>query len=496
MSAGQPFMQPNSQITTQQTGFIQAQQTAFQAPPNPFGPAPQQQSGHRPFSTFLPQATGVAKTQPPPQSSSFLQPQAIGANPFRQSMLVSQSTGMALFGGAGIGGQGNPNAFSHQNSTGFNTSSPFTSTGIAFSSSSSIASPFAQGQSAQSTAPLNLPPRPSSTPLTSFVSTSSAFAPPSAQPVKTHQTGTRNPFGPVTTPPPPVPRQPTLMELGMGIGSNSAVNAPQPGQYQHQSSQQPSEQQPFGFNSGALSAGATDISSVASSFAFNKTNGNYATAQQASPTAVSPSEAINAQNTATTNPGSAFSDSLFSSSFSKQPTGATNASTTSSTSYLKPQLTGFAGLKPFKPSSSFGASLLESLPPIPGSYPGTPALNGNGTASLLGAGHPSSGTGAQLSGMRSNSQPLGTGGFGSTLGQGLRPQMTGGSANPFRASMVGSPTGGTPNLGGNPPFTRFPLNSTSTTTPSLAANIGGGAFGSGFPSMQSQQQPTRSATLI
>jgi hypothetical protein len=266
------------------------------------------------------------------------------------------------------------------------------------------------------------------------------------------------------------------MELGMGIGGNSAVNMPQPVQHQYQPSQQPSAQQQsfggFGFNSAALSPGATDISSVASSFAFNKTNGSASTAQHASLMDVPPSGAFNAQNTATTNTGSA--DSFFSSSLSNQPTGATNPSLTSNnTTSLKPHLTGFAGLKPFKPSSSFGASLLESLPPIPGSLPGTPALNGNanGATSSLSGGLSSPGAGTQMPGMHTSPQ-FSNGGFGSTgstLGQGLRPQMTGAAVNPFRASMMVPSTGGTPNSGGNR-FTSFTPNG-SSTDPSLPATM-------------------------
>jgi hypothetical protein len=483
-------MQPNFQIP-QQTGFLQAQPSAYQQPPTPF------ESGHRPFSTFLPQATGIAQNQLPHQSPSFLQPQATGVNPFRQSMLVPQSTGMALFGGAGMGSLGNPNTFpqpQQSNATGVHASTPFTSTGIAFSASSSIASPFAQSVTSPSTAPPNLPARPSSTPLTSFVSPSSVASPPAPQLVKTHQTGTRNPFGPVTTPPPPVPRQPTLMELGMGIGGNSVANAPPSGQTQHQPSQQPPAQQQsfrgFGFNSAALSPGATDISSVASSFAFNKTNGSATTASLKD---VPSPGAFSVQNTATTN---ALSDSLFSSSLSNQPTGVTNTPQTSNnTTSLKPQLTGFAGIKPFKPSSSFGASLLESLPPIPGSLPGTPALNGNGNGatSSLGGGFSSPGTVTQMPGIPPSTQ-FSNGGFGSTgstLGQGLRPQMTGAAVNPFRASMMVPSTGGAPNFSGNR-FTSFTPNG-SSTDPSLPATM---AFGSGFTSVQNQRQQNGPATLI
>lgn len=108
----------------------------------------------------------------------------------------------------------------------------------------------------------------------------------------------------------------------------------------------------------------------------------------------------------------------------------------------------------------------------------------------------------------------GFGGGGSSLGLGLRPQMTGsGAANPFRASMVGSPTGGGQGFGGAPQF----MNATSPpafggsmggpptngATPSFGANLFGGpsgAFGSNFNSVGghdvSRQQQNGSASLI
>src|SRR6188768_862749 len=105
MLTGQPFMQQQQQqLAVQQTGFLIPQQTAMpQQQPNPFGNflAPQP-TGHRPFSSYLPnQATGFPQMngslQAPQQQ--LLQPQTTGSNPFRQSMLVPQSTGMQLFGG-------------------------------------------------------------------------------------------------------------------------------------------------------------------------------------------------------------------------------------------------------------------------------------------------------------------------------------------------------------------------------------------------------------
>ena len=116
------------------------------------------------------------------------------------------------------------------------------------------------------------------------------------------------------------------------------------------------------------------MASVASSFSFkNATIDETTSGLPAVPNASG--ALLNTHNTATT--GSGFSDSMFS-TLNSQPTGATSPSSPSSTSIspgLKPQTTGFSGLKAFKPSSSFGASLLESLPPIT-----MPNSNSTGTA--------------------------------------------------------------------------------------------------------------------
>ncbi|KAK0467183.1 ANTH domain-containing protein [Desarmillaria tabescens] len=479
---GQPFMQAPQQMQLQPTGFPMGGPA-----PNPFGlsaPTPRlqlQPTGHRPFSTFLPQPTGQPQLSPQVQQpQGFLQPQPTGANPFRQSMLLPQTTGMALFGVGGSGGlqpqqtsafmnanpiMNAPNQNQGQGAFGLPSTNP-----QSFSASSSFVSPAPQTSAFQGHA--NVPARPASTPLTSFgpSSSSSSTSPPAAQPIKTHQTGTRNPFGRVATPPPPVPKQPTLMELAMGMHLNG--NATNQAQSQSNPSSPPAQSQPngqsnFSFGNSSLNPGATDISGVASSFAFKPSGSDGKPA--------SSSNFLNSQNTSTTSAGSTFSDTLWS-SLSSQPTGATNASSSPSISLtpsLKSQPTGFPGLKPFKPSSSFGASLLESLPPIPQSAPTTPAVTGNGTSANLPSGSPASQqTGAfpfntQSAGslpgsqnqnnLNPGTQPLGmgalnsqpTGAFSalgqprSTLGVGLRPQMTGSVANPFRASSVnGLTTGG------------------------------------------------------
>lgn len=310
----------------------------------------------------------------------------------------------------------------------------------------------------------------------------------------------------------------------MGMHTNgNAMNQPHP---QSTPSSPPVHSQPngqnnFSFGASSLNPGATDISSVASSFAFKPAGSDE------KPT--SSSAFLNSQNTSTTTAGSTFSDSLWSSSLSSQPTGATNTSSSPSISFtpsLKSQATGFPGLKPFKPSSSFGASLLESLPPIPQSAPTTPAVTGNGTSTASGSsasqqtgsfpfntGFGAMGSlpggqnqnnvnlGTQPSGMGAlNSQPTGAyGAMGqprSTLGVGLRPQMTGSVANPFRASSVnGLTTGGAS------------LFQTPTSGPGGAANAqqmggnlfgmpGAGPFGSPFNANSGAQQQSTATSLF
>ncbi|KAF9561222.1 ANTH-domain-containing protein [Agrocybe pediades] len=531
MATGQPFMQQPPQIAFQPTGFIMPQQTAMPQQPNPFGNflSPQaqvpQQTGHRPFSSYLqPQSTGfVQQSMQQPQPTGFLQPQATGVNPFRQSMLVPQTTGMALFGTSGPQNAQNQ-AQSHQlqnpqsNQSWMSQSSATSPGSFALSSSASAGpSPFAAPTPsfmAQSSGPNGTPARPASTPLAS--STNSAASP--IQLVKTHQTGTNNPFGPITTPAPPVPKPPTLFQLQQSITGlpNLNGNQIQPSsqnqvQQQQQQSAPQQQNQPtgfggFSFNNSALNPGASDISSVASSFAFanSKSKANSSTATSTTTNG----NPLTSQDTSTIATGSTFSPSLFSSTLSSQPTGTSNTSfSTQSSSNIPPpvksHLTGFAGLKPFKPSSSFGASLLESLPPIPDSGPTTPAITGlpstsSSTSPSAGAFSPTSNPSSSShfstnpngnSNSSTNhsflsSQPTGaTGGFGgSSLGVGLRPQMTGGgAANPFRASMAAGQAFG--NSSSIPPL---PSMNFSTSQP----------FGAGMFGNQQQPQQTQQNSLI
>jgi len=202
-----------------------------------------------------------------------------------------------------------------------------------------------------------------------------------------------------------------------------------------------------------LYPGATDISSVASSFTFNPNTAGSTTSGKSSPIN---SGVMGPQQTGTTTTGSTLSDSRFSSPLSQANTSTPIISGSPS---ITSHVTGFGGLKPFIPSSSFGASLMESLS-IPGSSPTSPTTSGtstnaeNGFASFSSANNsslPSSNGTGNYSFL--NSQPTGvTGGFGgasstykSSLGVGLRPQMTGGgSVNPFRASSIGGPSFGGP----------------------------------------------------
>ncbi|OJA21543.1 hypothetical protein AZE42_03235 [Rhizopogon vesiculosus] len=479
---GQPFIFPNG-IQPQATAF--PAQSFQSAQPNAFGlQPPTSQPQHRPFSTFLqPQPTGFPGT-------GFVQPQSTGANPFRQSMMM-QGTGAPAFN------LGATNAFSPQSQPAGQTNTPFhlSSTSQPQPSQPAFTQPLNGcatqvppsttqfGQINGTRTSFDIPTRPASTPLTNFGTTqSSSTSPPAAQPVKSHQTGSRNPFGVPTTPAPPVPKPPTLMELAMGIG-NSNGGPP--------ADSVPSQPQQTGLF-GAY--GESSISSVASSFAFGPSD--FGT--------------LNPQSTSSTTTASTASD-LFSSfsSLSSQPTGATITSSSSAPgSQLKPQMTGFSALKPFKPTSSFGASLLESLPPIPQSGPTTPSATGmpnntsstpapNGTTTL-GAG--ASGTGQQPTGVGAmNIQPSAW----PTLGVGLRPQATGaaGGANPFRATMYSMSS---PSAGGSalPTTSSLPQFGAINGSSSFGSSYGSSAFGSSFnpvvqdPSRQPFQQQSGTASLI
>ncbi|KAF5336155.1 hypothetical protein D9611_006350 [Ephemerocybe angulata] len=505
MMTGQPFGQA-PQITMQQTGFLVPQHTAFQAP-NPFNnmlqqqPQQQQQPGHQPFSAFLPaQQTGFPQMQQPqqtgflqqpqqsgflqqPQQTGFLQPQTTGSNPFRQSMLVPQTTGMALFANAASNTTSptlSPNMFSQPN--GASSAGPLTGS-TSFSSfapqPSNSTSAFAS-IGGHSKPPFEVPNRPQSTPLTSMNTGQSL------QPVKSHMTGTKNPFGPVITAPPPVPKVPTLMELQMGFGhSNGNANQAQNQQGQQQQQQQ-QQQQPqttnsggFNFASSALNPGPTDISSIASSFTSVGKPSNTASPPQNTTSPLQPQHTIMPSGT----------PSLFSSSLSNQATSS-NSSPFSASAPLKPQTTGFVGLKPFKPSSSFGAELLNSLPPVSSSAntpqpTGTPsslqpqhtvtpgsAFSPSFSSNLANAGS-STGTNPPQGALNSQSSPTG-GANGSSAGSSL----FGGSS--FSSTLSSQPTGA------SGPFGTSNFSSTLNSQATGAT----GSFGASKFSSTLSSQPT------
>ena len=483
-----PFQQPFG-VQPQQTGFAMPQQTGFFV-----------QSGHNPFGQHLqPQLTAMPFMQPQPTAAPLM-PQMTAINPFRQinqngmNGVQPQATGfnsspfghsptnLSPFGPSPVN-QGNQGTSPFQNfgqTSGQQPQMPFDTTG-SFSTNQqpNMSSPFTlpqqmhQQQSQPPPQPQNLvnnmsvPPRPASAPL-------KTSSPEHIKPLVAQQTGSKNPFGIPTSPPPPVPKIPTLMELAMN--KQQELKQMQLQQQQQQQNGQPGQKSP-----NTSSAGST-MSSVASDFAGLNFGNNPAT------------NTLSPQMTSTTN--SSFStDTLFSSqstggttstvpSISVQPTGGLTSHTTG--------LGTFTGLKTFKPSSSFGASLLESLPPIPGSGPTTPSAAsenqgqlGSPPRSTVSSPGPATSTSATLGGigglgtsglnpgLGNQSQPNG---LGSTLGgSGLTTQPTGlGAVNSQQPSMTGLGGG----LGTGPNASGFGtgLGSNLSTITGVGVGVGAGMW--------------------
>ncbi|KAJ7625652.1 ANTH domain-containing protein [Roridomyces roridus] len=585
-----PFVRPLSSVgpmAAQATGmgmgaFGQPQQMS-----NPFGAQPTGALGAQPTGAF-----GAFPQQQ--QQQSFLRPQMTGggaANPFRASMAMGAGAGPVpqlpmmqgslsagaspAMNGGGLGSGLRPQM------TGGGTANPFRAsmmfsqgTGPAALSGSAAPAvpPFVLGNTNNAASSLVSPmggaagiARPASAPLSALAPSSPSPAGGILQPVKTHQTGTKNPFG-QPAPREEVPalptRQPTLMEIAMGSLQQQQKQLQEQQQQLHQ--QQQAQQQlktqatgfggsttkAFDYGSSALGPGSTDISSIASEFAFKggSTSATGSTMTGTSSDAGSSSlfsapsfTGTTATSSSLSSPGGglggfssgSFSPTVPSFGGSGSSTPAFNPATSAlnspaggfnSPSSLTSQPTG--GAKAFKPSSSFGASLLEALPPIPGSAPTSPALStqptgflNSGAGSAFG-GSPSPGSsvlgglsplgastnptgafgagsspfGGLSGGFSASPNPTGafgasTGGFGgastnptgmgSTLGVGLRPQMTGGAANPFRASMA---------MGGAVP----PMPTGAMPTGGAFGGSFGGAFGSAaappFGSPGQQQQ--------
>ncbi|KAG8904938.1 hypothetical protein FRB99_000992 [Tulasnella sp. 403] len=516
----------------------------------------------------------------PDFSGANLQPllaQPTGFNPFRQSVLAPQATGLP-------GAAPNPfapaapslnpaitgspfNMQQPQVQQPFQTTNPFPSlvaptptAGTAVGAAST--SPFSANTSSTVTAPTKITPpfmRPASTPITG-----------SGNALSAQQTGSKNPFGrPKSPPPPPVPPIPTLGQLATGAFGSTLNGVNTNPASQTNSSPFASNSSPFGGlnlngtssvngTASATAAKPVSLSSVASEFTFDAKKpsspppGSNLSSTGLFGSSASPFAPLTSQNTAATN----TSNNTLPSIFSSMPTGNSNA--TSTLSSLKPQATGFGGssFKPFVPTSSFGASLLESLPPIPqgtavsvtSSPPRITEPTTNGTTSnspffSLGAGgsggltgalnaqptglSPFSTLGTSTAGGTAGGSGLGAGlgsGLGAGLGSGLQPQATG--ANPFRASFLSSPgaappTGSTLSTGIAPNPTGFGTslfantNKTGTAAPSTGFGLFGagssmtsnlGSFGSGgqtqtmpgaFPGLgQPQQQQNVTPSLI
>ncbi|KAG8696553.1 hypothetical protein FRC09_008395 [Ceratobasidium sp. 395] len=510
MGGQQPFIQPQATgfIPNQNNPFPQQHQQPFlvpQATAVPFQPQAQPLQPQATAMPFLqPQITAVPFLQPQDtarpfqpqqqqqpfgQPAPFLQPQPTGSNPFRQTMLFPQSTGMPA-----------------------GTTNPFPSAQFPSNPSSpSIpgAGPFANANNAIA--------RPASTPIGGGDRKSTSFGQTMA-PLVAQATGSRNPFGPVPAPaPPPVPKLPTLGELAGGFNTGSGAFGANAfgtgsglgafGQSQTNGTNTQTQQQ-----SGPAKS-PFDMSGIASSFSSigQSKDNSTPTGQPANP--------LNPQATAT----SAFSGSSDASSmFSSQPTG----SSFSAASSLVSQPTGFGGssVKPFKPTSSFGADLMSNLPSSPTSQSGPgstspfgAAKTGTDSSSTIGAlpsfsfesklgsqptGNAFGGLSSQPTGFSSafGSGSLGTGtgtgtggnafgsGLGSGLGGGLHPQATGlgtgvGGANPFRVSMFNSLGGGSGATGAGAGTTPF-----GGQTGVMNAFGGNAAFGGGQPGQQQQQQ--------
>jgi hypothetical protein len=374
---------------------------------NQFG----QQIPTGPFGGLQPQPTGAPFLQPQP--TGFLQPQSTGFNPFRQSVLMPQMTGFTPFTLAPTGGLGNP---AQQSNSPFSTQPPFPIPPFTSTSQSASNPTFPFNTNTNTNTNANMAPsiqRPQSTPILSQ-------ADETLKPVVSHQTGSRNPFGiPRAASPPPMPKMPTLQELTSGAFNTPGTSnnsASQPGPMPRSSS--PTTQSP--------NVSSTGMGSIASMFTGIHRNGTNSPPPVNNPTS-----------------------SLFSGH-------ATNLSSNSTGSFntIQPQPTGFAGIAPFQPSSSFGASLLDALPSMAGAsgstdLPGrsmspprqhnlTPAANAgistpfgsiNSKSTLV----PISEAGPTTSFLQppASNNPL----TASNTLRPLAPQLTG-TPNPFRASML------------------------------------------------------------
>ncbi|BEJ15286.1 hypothetical protein CspHIS471_0410530 [Cutaneotrichosporon sp. HIS471] len=439
---GFPNSQGFMQQPQQQGSFLQPQTTGFLQPSLSGGGNPmfqaQRQSTFPLASTSQPfgQMAGDGKqssllAQPNqnnpfpsslhPQQTGFLQPQTTGSNPFRQSTMP-QATGMAsnaMMGMGGMGGMG----MSHTGGMG----------GMGMSGSfSQPATPFGQPN-------LTGDNRPSSTPnvLGSVVRTDSP------KPLTAQKTGSNNPFAPpggIPQPAPPMPHQPNMNEMAQQrfqaqFAAAGGLNPQQQMGQQHAQPQQQPNNDPWNFDplsssSSTAAKPSSAMGDIASAFAMDKQPGQ---------------------------------DDFFS-QFNSLSVMDSNANVNSgSGGFLQPQRTGVGGsaIKPFKPTSSFGAQLEQSLPPIP--EPGgvtSPGANGVGTQATgfpfnSGSGPSSPGAGGATLGEQATGFPFsaGLGTLSTGFPGGLGAQSPGSAQSP--AAGVPAPSTGFPFGGLNAQPTGF-----------------------------------------
>jgi hypothetical protein len=367
------FLQPQA---APQNAFVQPQQTGFQASQ----PAPFQPTQSAPFQAqqtgFLqPQSTGMFQPQQQPQSqptgpfaqSAPLQPQATGFNPFRQSMLMPQSTGLPFR-------SPNSNAFQPSDRSASAPSQQANEVKPLTAQQTGTNNPFALPSDRQPKKAAPSGPSLFEMAMHKSMANNAQFSQPQT---------TGSPFGQQNATPAPLAPQATGFAGSSIVPFSSRMGgSPLPGQSGGNT--------PAAFQEADKTGGNGYMSDLASAFATTSTNDKQGQPDQnanAGSSNVSGlfGSGLFSQGTGTTN--TSGSHNLFS-----QTTGTTAASSafpsTPSSNFLQPQPTGFAGssVKPFKPSSNFGSTLVtdNGVSPNPTGSSGSPfgmSMGGNTTGS-------------------------------------------------------------------------------------------------------------------
>ncbi|GAA97347.1 uncharacterized protein L969DRAFT_94405 [Mixia osmundae IAM 14324] len=351
-----------------QAGFVQPQQTGY-APFQPQQTAmPWQQPQQMPFA---PQQTGYMQQ---PMGNGFMQPQITGYNPFRQS-IAPQPTGYNPF--LQMQQQQplqDPNLSALQpQTTGFVPNSV----------------PFLPPKRSQT----NTPIQPAAAPANAPVSNGTTQAPLKYQP-----TGSRNPFAPppgTELPQPKAPAQPSMNAIAADAWAKFST--------EQEPNQSTSEAKPLSaFDAFVAKQEAMKTGQAAAPLESQKTGGIGLFADVAS--------SFNRPQ-ATSNGSASFAPTNLSAPVQQQPAERPSLLTAQPTGY------GGSSVTPFKPTSSFGTSLAESLP---GGQAGPAQSNGivpqqTGTFNPFRA----STLGSQLTGVRPSFEPS------SSFGAALKQQQTG-----------------------------------------------------------------------